>query len=246
MKEVWGWMHYAFYVAFVGLFIGTTIDFINSDIRDLAALLGLNIYFYYGDFYLVFKASMDTFFLLLILGVLAAAGRRTIWKPELLSQPPKTKLLHNLENRLGYWYPLLMLVVVDVTGLMLEGTRINATHPAFMEWAYVGRTMGRLEGDLGAGIMYHRELWLVHVLLVYLLLFAFAFSKLRHFVIGPINLFVRNRQPDGRLRPIRNFETAETFGVSRDRAIHVEAVARYGCVPGMRTLHHQLPDRDHR
>lgn len=75
--------------------------------------------------------------------------------------------------------------------------------------------MGRLEGDLGAGIMYHRELWLIHVLLVYLLLFAFAFSKLRHFLIGPINLFVRNRQPDGRLRPIRNFETAETFGVSQ-------------------------------
>ena len=25
IRETWGWMHYAFYVAFVGLFIGTTI-----------------------------------------------------------------------------------------------------------------------------------------------------------------------------------------------------------------------------
>ena len=68
VRESWGWMHYSFYVAFVGLFIGTTIVLINSDLRELLALFGLNLYFYYGDFYLVFKAAMDTFFLMLILG----------------------------------------------------------------------------------------------------------------------------------------------------------------------------------
>src|SRR5579885_953132 len=56
VRESWGWMHYAFYVGFVGLFIGTTIVLINSDLRELLALLGINLYFYYGDFYLVFKA----------------------------------------------------------------------------------------------------------------------------------------------------------------------------------------------
>ena len=35
IRETWGWMHYSFYVAFVGLFIGTTIVLINSDLRDL-------------------------------------------------------------------------------------------------------------------------------------------------------------------------------------------------------------------
>ncbi len=35
IRETWGWMHYSFYVAFVGLFIGTTIVLINSDVRDL-------------------------------------------------------------------------------------------------------------------------------------------------------------------------------------------------------------------
>src|SRR5690242_6930653 len=59
IRETWGWMHYAFYVGFVGLFIGTNIVLINSDVRDIAGLFGIPVYFYYGDFYLFFKAAMD-------------------------------------------------------------------------------------------------------------------------------------------------------------------------------------------
>jgi len=82
IRETWGWMHYTFYVAFVGLFIGTTIVAINSDVRDLFDLFGLDFYFYYGDFYLYFKAAMDTFFLLLILGVLMEGARRSLRKTD--------------------------------------------------------------------------------------------------------------------------------------------------------------------
>ena len=131
IRETWGWMHYAFYVAFVGLFIGTTIVAINSDVRDLFNLFGLDLYFYYGDFYLYFKAAMDTFFLLLILGVLMEGARRSVRKPTVLNEPPADKMRDNLENRLGYWFPMSMMVLAAVTGLMLEGARINAAHPAF-------------------------------------------------------------------------------------------------------------------
>ncbi len=215
VRERWGWMHYSFYTAFIGLTIGTTIVLINSDVRELLGLFGLHLYFYYGDFYLYFKAFMDTFFLMLIGGVLAAAARRFLAKPRLLAAPPVDKMLDNLENYLGYWYPLLMLVLVGITGLMLEGARINATHPNFTEWAYVGRRLGGIEGAFGAGPTFHRWLWLVHVLLVYGLLFAFPFSKVRHLIIAPINLFFRNLGPRGRLKPIKDFENAETFGVSQ-------------------------------
>ncbi len=215
VRETWGWMHYAFYVGFVGLFIGTTIVVINSDVRALARLFGFDLYFYFGQFYLFFKAAMDTFFTISIVGVLAAGFRRAIERPWLLSRPSSEKLLNNMENRLGYWYPLLMLVLVVATGLMLEGARINATRPPFEEWAYLGRSLGRLEGALGAGGAFHRWLWLTHMLLVYALLFAFPFSKLRHFVIAPANLFFRNLGPRGRLQPITNFEQAESFGVGR-------------------------------
>lgn len=193
----------------------TSIVFISSDIRDFFALFGVQLYFYYGDFYHVFKAAMDTFFLLIILGIIVAGTRRGFVRPRLLDPPLKPKLLDNLENRLGYWFPLTMLVLVPLTGLMLEGARINAHRPEFTEWAYVGRNLAKLEGALGAGVTFHRWLWLVHVLLVYTLLFCFPFSKLRHFLIAPVNLFFRNFKPGGRLTPIKDFENAETFGVSR-------------------------------
>ena len=62
------------------------------------------------------------------------------------------------------------MVCAAISGLMLEGARINAAHPAFTEWAYVGRVVGRIEGAMGAGPLFHRWLWLVHVLFVYGLL----------------------------------------------------------------------------
>jgi Fe-S oxidoreductase len=215
VRESWGWMHFSFYVGFVGLFIGTTIVLINSDLRELLALFGIPLYFYYGDFYLVFKAAMDTFFLMLILAVLAEGARRQFRTPSTRILPPAPKMIDNLENRLGYWFPMIMMVVVALTGLMLEGARINAQHPDFTEWAYVGRAMGGIEGALGAGATYHRWLWAVHVMLVFGLLFCFPFTKLRHLFVAPVNLFFRNLKPRGRLAPIKDFETAETFGVSQ-------------------------------
>ncbi len=215
IRESWGWMHYSFYVAFVGLFIGTTIVAINSDVRDLFALLGIPLYFYFGDFYLYFKLAMDTFFLLLLGGVLAEAARRTLRRPSVLNLPPAPKQQDNWENRLGYAFPMTMMVLVVVTGLMLEGARINATHPNFTEWAYLGRTVGAIEGALGAGATYHRWLWFTHMVLVYVFLFCFPFTKLRHLIFAPLNLFFRNLGPRGRLAPIKDFETAETFGVSQ-------------------------------
>jgi Fe-S oxidoreductase len=98
---------------------------------------------------------------------------------------------------------------------MLEGARINAHPPNFTEWAYVGRNIGAMEGSLGAGATFHRWLWAFHVLLVYGLLFCLPFTKLRHFLIAPVNLYFRNLKPRGRLAPIKDFENAETFGVSQ-------------------------------
>jgi hypothetical protein len=132
-RETWGCKHYTFIVAFIGLFIGTSIVFINGDLRDLFALLGVPLYFYYGEFYLFFKAAMDTCFVLIIVGVLAASARRAVAKPTLLHHPPAPKLKDNWENRLGYWFPLTLLVLIPVTGLMLEGARINANPPRFTD-----------------------------------------------------------------------------------------------------------------
>ena len=43
-RETWGWMHYAFYVGFLGLFIGTTIIFFNDGIAEAAGFFGFPYY----------------------------------------------------------------------------------------------------------------------------------------------------------------------------------------------------------
>ena len=159
---------------------------------------------------------MDTFFLMLIGGVLAAAARRFLAQPRLLASPPADKMLDNLENYLGYWYPLLMLVLVGITGLMLEGARINATHPNFTEWAYVGRRLGRVEGALGAGPTFHRWLWLVHVLLVYGLVVRVSILQGAPFADrSDQSVLPQPGTARPACKPIKDFENAETFGVSQ-------------------------------
>lgn len=44
IRETWGRMHYAFYVGFLGLFIGTTIAFLNGEIAETAGFFGLPYY----------------------------------------------------------------------------------------------------------------------------------------------------------------------------------------------------------
>src|SRR5258708_26003046 len=44
IREIWGWIHYAFYVGFLGLFIGTTIIFFNDGIAEAAGFFGFPYY----------------------------------------------------------------------------------------------------------------------------------------------------------------------------------------------------------
>ena len=196
VREPWGWMHYALYAGFVGLFIGTNIVLLNSDISEFFGLFGLGFYFYYGAFYHVFKAAMDTFFVLVIVGVLAAGIRRIVQRPAPLKNPPPEKLRTSLENRLGYRFPLAMLALVPLTGLMLEGARINANPPQFVEWAYIGRESASMEGALGAGAMFHRycgcstSCWCTGCCLP-------AVYEVAAFLIAPVNVYFRNLGPAG-------------------------------------------------
>jgi hypothetical protein len=44
IRETWGWIHYAFYVGFLGLFIGTTTVFFNDGITEAAGFFGFPYY----------------------------------------------------------------------------------------------------------------------------------------------------------------------------------------------------------
>jgi hypothetical protein len=236
-------MHYTFLVAFT--VIGTSIVFVNDNVRSLLDPFGVRLYFYYGDFYLLFKAAMDTFFVLIILGATAAAIRRAVVKPTLLDHPAADKLRDYWETRLGYWLPMTLLMLVPLTGLMLEGARINANPPNFTEWAYVGRNIAKLEGAArcrptvpSLALAVPCDAGIRPALLL-------AVHETAPLPDGADkSLFP---QP-GRARtagPDQGFRECRDFRRRAGRAVFVEAVTRYGFVSRMLTLHDQLPHGQH-
>ena len=44
IRVTWGWMHYAFYVGLLGLFINTTIIVFNDEIGEAAGVFGFPYY----------------------------------------------------------------------------------------------------------------------------------------------------------------------------------------------------------
>jgi hypothetical protein len=104
-------------------------------------MIGWRDHFLYGDFYLFFKTAMDTFFPL-TLGVAAAALTRAGSASPLCSRAHRAEKLHdNWENRAGYRLPLTLLVLIPITGLMREGTRINLPSPWY--WWHSGSEIKR-------------------------------------------------------------------------------------------------------
>jgi hypothetical protein len=107
-RESWGWIHYAIIVAFVGLFIGTSIVAVEDDISFFARLMGFRLHFFYGDFYHFFKAAMDTYLIATVAGQNVETLNR--YKPKrIVTQCPYC--YYNLKNE----YPDFGLENVEVT-----------------------------------------------------------------------------------------------------------------------------------
>src|SRR3990172_3584440 len=102
-----GLFHILIFSGFAVLFTGTVVVMIHED-------LGLRIM--QGNFYLYFQSlALDVFGLLAILGILMAVYRRTVLRPGRLENTWQDAVI-----------PALLLVIL-LTGFMVEGLRIVAT-----------------------------------------------------------------------------------------------------------------------
>lgn len=205
VREPSGIAHLALYVGFVGLFFGTSIITVEADTA---------LEFYFGSFYVFYKFMMDVFGLLLVNACAYFLARRVIEKPRALENPEPGKMLDTAENRSGYTVPLTFLMVIGLTGFMLEGARLAAHPESSAGGAFVGATLGRIFTGFELGTGFHKWIWWIHLVIVISFLYTMTLTKLRHAFIAPVNLFFRNLKPRGRLAPITDFETAEKFGVS--------------------------------
>jgi len=195
-----GIIHFLIFAGCLVLFIGTVLVGTSHYIYD----------FLKGDVYLGLSLVLDIFGLLLIIGIMMALFRRYIQKPD------------RLDNRREDLIALLLLLILAVSGFVVEGFRIAATElktsPEWALWSPGGYVLALAFRGLGqpALLLWHEIIWWLHALLALgaIVYVSLAWNRLWHIIISPINVFFRNLGPRGAMVPI-DMEAAETFGADR-------------------------------
>ena len=196
-----GVMHSMIYYGFVVLFLGTVT-------LELDHLAPSSLKFLHGNFYLGYSAVLDLAAIVYLGGLgLAVIGRYVVptWRIRSKTKPQDALILT-------------VLILIGVTGLLVEGARISlAGRPDHEVWSFLGYPISYLFAQTDAGD-WHRFLWTVHVVSFVAFLVALPLTKLRHLATSPANLFLSARdRPKGAMRPMPNLleaEDIETIGVS--------------------------------
>ena len=190
-----GVMHLAVFVAFVVLTVATTVVMLDYD-------LGTRIM--RGGFYLWFQSlAVDAFGVAMLLGLGMALVRRLgRASPELVRSREATAVL-----------ALLLLIVV--TGFLLEGWRIAATADPWGAWSPAGGLVAAASAAVlttPAMRTAHEWAWWLHLLLVLGLLAWAPYGRLLHVVTAPLAVFFGNL--DGHARSLRalDLESEARFG----------------------------------
>jgi Fe-S oxidoreductase/nitrate reductase gamma subunit len=201
-----GWMHFFIFWGFLLLTIGTALVAIQADFTDL--LFGIK--FLVGDFYLVFSFALEIGGLIAVIGVLMAIYRRYGVMPKRLDNKPDDLIC------------LLWILVVLVTGFLVEAARIAATRPPYEVWSFIGWTLASIfPADQAMSKAMHLVLWYIHMVLSFGLIAYIAYSRLLHIVTSSLNMMFRGAEdtpggamPRGAIAPIEDFENAEEFGIN--------------------------------
>jgi len=192
-----GASHWMFSWGFVILTIGTTVVFIHEDLGHVNPAFQIM----QGPFYLWFQSlTLDVFGLLAIVGVgMALARRRGAGggRSDRLYRPGDPRTI--LDDKLILW----PFQVILLTGFVLEGARIIVTSDPWAIWSPVGYATGLLMQGIGLGndalVAVHRAGWWFHLVLALAWIAYLPYSKLRHIVAAPANIYLRSLDPKGAL-----------------------------------------------
>jgi len=112
---------------------------------------------------------------------------------------------------------LLAILLMAVTGFLIEGWRIAATSDPWGAWSPFGYLIAQASErvmSVTAMKMAHAATWWLHSVLVFGFIAWAPYTKMAHVLFSPINIYTASLAPIGAaLRPI-DFEKAETLGVS--------------------------------
>jgi Fe-S oxidoreductase len=191
-----GLAHLLFSWGFVVLFVGTVVVMIHEDFGYFHPVFRIM----QGDFYLWFQSlTLDILGLGAVTGVAMTMLRR-VGGPE----PRRDRLYRrpaDPRSVLDDWLILGGFEVILVTGFVIEGARIVATADPWGAWSPVGYAVGLALAPLGVDALraLHLGLWWFHLVLALAWIAYLPYSKLRHIVAAPANIYFRSHEPKGAL-----------------------------------------------
>src|SRR5213083_3639331 len=197
-----GVMHAIMFWVFLALFMGTVLATIDYDIT--VPLLGYKLL--KGSFYLVYETVLDLFGLFFVLGLGMALWRRFVLRPE------------RIDPTARFAGALALLLVINVTGFVMEACRLAAVRPAWAAWSPVGwfLAQGLLAAGMSEGALRatHLSVWLFHAAVSLAFVAVIPYSYFVHLITTPLNIFFAKLGPRGAIPAIANIEEAESLGVS--------------------------------
>lgn len=160
-----------------------------------------------GSFYLYFMSlTVDVFGIAAVLGLVVALLRRYVARSQRLWKPRDAE---------GYRLFLWLLLVVLVTGFVVEGLRIAATTDPSGLWSPGGwvTALGFAGLTQSQQTVLHRVTWWGHAVLAFAFIALVPYTLMRHVLAAAANVALRRPQPSGVIQPVV-LEEAEHFGIS--------------------------------
>jgi len=189
-------MHLSIFWGMVVLFLGTVLATVDWDITHL--IWGFQ--FLKNTFYFLYELVLDIFGLFLIVGLGMAIYRRYI---------PGLKRLKTPISPAFQWdsfYLLAVLLLIGLTGFIVEGIRIASQNPSWKWWAPVGSSLSIIFRSLFPSISLlsslHLYFWLFHLFLALVFIASIPYTKAFHWISSSLSIFYRNLQPVGTLVPV--------------------------------------------
>ena len=201
-----GIMHGLIFFGFFVLIWGAAID---------ATQFHFGLPFFHGSFYLWFSLTMEVFGLAVLVGVVMALIRRYVEKPDRLGYKGTP------DNTADDAIVLVLIGGIIITGFIVEALRIHVNYNVdgftWETWSFVGYLLSKTMTGIGYDTtrILHKLFWWGHAFIALGFIAYIPFSRLLHIVTTPANLYMQTLKPTGTLEPIRDFENAESFGVSK-------------------------------
>jgi Fe-S oxidoreductase/nitrate reductase gamma subunit len=210
-----GWAHRGIFYGFIVLFAGTVILGFDTDFTT--PVFGWS--YFHGDFYLVYKEVLNVFGTALIVGVLVMMVRRAFLRPAKLdyARPDRARGDPQYDRHryeVGDWVFVGTLLVIALTGFLLEGVRIAMDDPGYGGTQFGGWIVAQALGGLGHGTLaaLRHGVWWFHGLLAITFVASIPYTKAAHMLTSYFSLSLRDPLAGKRLAAIPPERASEPAG----------------------------------